>query len=166
MDALRACCPRGQGPMMGCSDPITAETHRVTSDRPFPFSGLRVLPCDSGMGAVGLDELCWIKVWRNITVGLTFLSRAQFKGIGIGWTSSSETDRASSWIGLNLGPQRDKPRPGFPGFRVRFIGKGLGPRFTGSWTRAPNRTKSYPMERRGVRLLRPRISSPPLAARP
>lgn len=144
--------------MLGWSDAITAETHRVTSDRPFPFSGPRVLPCDSGMGAIGLDELCWVKVWRNVATGLTFLSRCRLAILF--------RDRASSWMGLNLGPQRDKPRPGFPELRVRFIGKGPGPRFTESWIRAPHRRKSYPTERRGVRLLRPHISSPRLAARP
>lgn len=36
-------------------------TQRVTSDRPLPLSEPRVLLYDSGVGGIGLDELCRMK---------------------------------------------------------------------------------------------------------
>lgn len=43
------------------SDPIAAETCCVTLPRSLSFSGPCVLFCDSGMGGISQDKLCWMR---------------------------------------------------------------------------------------------------------
>lgn len=67
---------------------------------------------------------------------------------------------------LNLGPQRDEPRPWISWAQSGSQKREWGPVFIGVSTAAPNRRKASLIGRRGVRLPGPHVSSAPLAARP
>lgn len=111
-------------------DAVAARTCCVTSGRLLPVSGPCFLLCDSGIGVISLDELCQMRGLEGTTAGLTLLSEQK---VGADWP----LPRAGvcGGINLNLDPQRDKPRPGFLGLRVRDTGA------AGGWAGNLNRRK-------------------------
>lgn len=95
-----------------------------------------------------------------MTAGLTLLRGPRLRGEVQTGHCLQRQSILVGWPGS--GSSEDKPRPGFPGLRVRFIGEGLGPRFTGTWTstpQPPSRRKSCPLGG-GCEAAQARTSSP------
>lgn len=104
------------------------------------------------MGGLSLAWLCWTRSLEGHCRGPTCLSGAQRAAHR---PSPSKTEHPGRWARILAlgGTDRGLDRPGL---RVRLPGEGLGPQIEESLTQC----------REGYTLLRPHISSPPLAARP